>query len=94
MQPNFQPLETMASPEMTALLKRNKRSVALFMKSECSKQTDPQKIKYLCDVLLNPTTKQIDDFETLDWCRWLIAGGSTFEEFAKTGDYCRSDGSL
>ena len=57
------------------------------MKAECSKQTDPQKIKYLCDVLLNPATKQIDDFETLDWCRWLISGGSTFEEFAKTGDY-------
>lgn len=56
------------------------------MKAECSKKTDPQKIKYLCDVLLNPTTKQIDDFETLDWCRWLIAGGITFEEFAKTGD--------
>lgn len=57
------------------------------MKSECSKQTDPQKIKYLCDVLLNPATKQIDEFETLDWCRWLIAGGNTFEEFAKTGDF-------
>jgi hypothetical protein len=74
----------MAAPEMSALLKRSKRSVAVHMKTECSKQHEPQKLTDLLDHLLNPE-KPIDDFETLDWCRWLISGGSTFEEFTKTG---------
>lgn len=75
----------MAAPsEMTSMLKRSKRSVAVYMKTECSRQNEPQKLTDLLDHLLNPE-KAIDDFETLDWCRWLISGGSTFEEFAKTG---------
>ncbi|KAL4222682.1 E3 ubiquitin-protein ligase ubr3 [Mactra antiquata] len=75
----------MAAPETVtnSLLKRSKRSVAVYMKTECSRQNEPQKLTDLLDYLLNPE-KPIDDIETLDWCRWLISGGSTFEEFAKT----------
>ncbi|WAQ93484.1 UBR3-like protein [Mya arenaria] len=73
----------MAAPEMTALLKRSKRSVAVSVKSECSKQHDSQKLTDLLDFLLNPE-KPLDEYETLDWLRWLISGGSTFEEFSKT----------
>ena len=78
----------MAAPEATALLKRSKRSVAVSMKSECHKQADSQKLVDFLNTLLDPEKrgKQIDDYETLDWCRWLIAGGNTFEEFAKTGE--------
>lgn len=73
-----------AAPEMTALLKRSKRSVAVQIKSECLRQTDSQKLLDLLDHLLNPE-KPIDEYETLDWLRWLISGGSTFEEFARAG---------
>jgi len=76
----------MAAPETTALLKRSKRSVAVSVKSECSRQNDSQKLIDLLDYLLNPE-KPIDEFETLDWLRWLISGGNTFEEFAKNGKY-------
>ena len=71
---------------MSALLKRSKRSVAVHMKSECQKQTDSQKLVDLLDHLLNPE-KPIDEYETLDWLRWLISGGSTFDEFARTGKH-------
>ena len=56
------------------------------MKSECQKQTDSQKLVDLLDHLLNPE-KPIDEYETLDWLRWLISGGSTFDEFARTGKH-------
>ena len=78
----------MASSEMpsgsVALSKRSKRSVATYFKGECGKQCNPQKLHDFLEHILSPT-RPIDEFETIDWCKWLIAGGSTFEEFSKTG---------
>lgn len=43
-----------------------------------------QHLNELLDILLNPS-KPIDDWETIDWCKWLMAGGRTPDEFASTG---------
>ncbi len=71
-------------PSGSALLKRDKRSVATYFKGENAKRTNLQKFHDFLKHLLGPQ-RPIDDFETLDWCKWVIAGGSTFDEFAKTG---------
>lgn len=38
----------------------------------------------LLDILLDPE-KPIDESETIDWCKWLIAGGRTPTEFSSIG---------
>ncbi|CAL7947523.1 unnamed protein product [Xylocopa violacea] len=43
----------------------------------------PPSLSKLLDEVLNPS-KPINDKETINWCKWLIAGGHTPEEFAKT----------
>ena len=35
-------------------------------------------------ILLNPS-KAIDDWDAIDWCKWLMAGGRTPDEFVNTG---------
>ncbi|XP_041366438.1 E3 ubiquitin-protein ligase UBR3-like [Gigantopelta aegis] len=76
----------MASSEMpsgsVALSKRSKRSVATYFKGECGKQCNPQKLHDFLEHILS-SARPIDEFETIDWCKWLIAGGSTFDEFSK-----------
>ncbi|KAL5006565.1 hypothetical protein ScPMuIL_015371 [Solemya velum] len=74
----------MADHEMLALLKRGKRSVATAFKGDCVRASGQQRIKAFLDYILNPEEKAIDDFDTLEWCRLLIAGGSTYDEFTKT----------
>lgn len=76
---------SLETSEMAAqvLMKRGKRTLATQIKVECCRQNG-QQLKELLDFLLAPS-RQIDDFDTLDWCRWLIAGGHTFDEFSKTG---------
>ncbi|XP_076232510.1 ubr3 ubiquitin ligase isoform X2 [Calliopsis andreniformis] len=68
------------------LMNKGKRDAAAYIHAECSNQTldtGPQHLNELLDVLLNPS-KSIDDSETIDWCRWLMAGGRTPEEFSDT----------
>ncbi|XP_069111047.1 E3 ubiquitin-protein ligase ubr3-like [Argopecten irradians] len=72
-------------PEVTALMKRGKRNTASYYKGECfRKGGSNQSLNNLLDSLFDPRSKSIDDVDTIDWCRWLIAGGSTFDEFTKT----------
>ena len=66
-----------------ALLRRGKGNVAVYIKSECMRSCD-QQLNEILNIILNPENA-INDFETLDWCRHLIAGDMTFDEFAKTG---------
>ena len=66
------------------LMKRGKRTVATYLKGECLRPNGQQQLGDLLDYLLDPT-KSLDDFDRIDWCRWIIAGGTTFDEFAKTG---------
>ena len=58
--------------------------MAKHFKDEGTRQNVHQQLNDFIDYLLDPK-KPIDDFETLDWCRWLVAGGVTFEEFSKEG---------
>jgi hypothetical protein len=40
----------------------------------------------LLDFLLHPD-KPIDDQDAIDWCRWLVGGGRSYEDFAAQGMY-------
>lgn len=83
------------SPNVTALLKRGKRNIAKLFKGECTgKFGENESLTNLLNTLLDPKAKQIDDVDTIDWCRWLIAGGSTFDEFAKLGNTIKKHLSL
>lgn len=65
-------------------MKKGKRGAAAYIHADCASGA-PQHLGPLLDVLLNPS-KNIDDWETIDWCRWLIAGGRTPDEFATVGE--------
>lgn len=69
---------------MQMLMKRGKRSVAKYFRDENNRQSVKQQLLDFVDFLLDPK-KPIDDFETLDWCRWIIAGGVPFDEFSREG---------
>ncbi|KAK7870457.1 hypothetical protein R5R35_000735 [Gryllus longicercus] len=73
----------MASNSIAAhvLMKKGKRGAAAYVHADCSNSTSPQHLNELLDVLLNPG-KTIDEWETIDWCKWLIAGGKTPDEFS------------
>ena len=67
-----------------ALMKKGKRSLALYFKAEVGRSVVIQQLNDLLEYLLNPEVP-IDDDERLDWCRGLISGGATFEEFTRVG---------
>ena len=58
-----------------------------YFQAECSNsaKSEPSKTPHhlnaLLDHLLHPE-KSIDDQDTIDWCRWLVGGGRSYEEFA------------
>lgn len=57
---------------------------------ECCDTNDPaytgsHYLNLLLDDLLMPD-KRINDPETIDWCKWLIAGGRIPEDFAQIGE--------
>ncbi|KAG7308930.1 E3 ubiquitin-protein ligase ubr3, partial [Plutella xylostella] len=70
----------MSNSSAIVLMKKGKRGAAAYIHADCASGA-PQHLGPLLDVLLNPS-KTLDDWETLDWCRWLIAGGRTPDEFA------------
>lgn len=76
-----------AASEVTALLKRGKRTVATHFKTEFKRCGNNKSLNEFMNYLFDPRSKSIDDVDVLDWCRWLIAGGVTFDEFSKTGTY-------
>ena len=77
------------------LIKKGKRGAAAFVQAECmsaktgaatsghSPETlqTPAHLQALMDHLLNPE-KDLDDSETVDWCRWLVGGGRTPDDFS------------
>lgn len=56
---------------------------ASYIQSECSSRNDHKVLNELLDTLLDPK-KRIDEWDTIDWCRWLMAGGKTPDEFGQT----------
>lgn len=80
----------MSNSTAQVLMKKGKRGAAAYIHADCASGS-PQHLGPLLDVLLNPS-KAIDEWETIDWCRWLLAGGRTPDEFAAVGkwDYYNS----
>lgn len=70
----------MSNSTSQVLMKKGKRGAAAYIHAECSSGS-PRHLGPMLDVLLNPS-KAIDEWETIDWCRWLLAGGRTPDEFA------------
>ncbi|PSN42091.1 E3 ubiquitin-protein ligase UBR3 [Blattella germanica] len=75
----------MASNSIAAhvLMKKGKRGAAAYVHADCSNSGSPQHLSELMDLILNPG-KTIDEWETIDWCKWLMAGGRTPDEFSST----------
>jgi len=65
-------------------MKKGEREVASFIKKECCRPGGDVQLNELLDFLLDPS-KGLDEQDRLKWCKALIAGGVTFEEFARTG---------
>jgi E3 ubiquitin-protein ligase UBR3 len=76
--------------ETEVLLNKGKRAAAAYIQAECARSTRPENLNNLLDTLLDPL-KRIDEWETIEWCRWLMAGGCTPDEFSSTG---RRDGTI
>lgn len=78
------------SPDVQVLMGKGKRGAAAYISLTTGRDTGgcPPYLNELLNVLLNPS-KPIDDWETIDWCKWLMAGGRTPDEFASTGEYPR-----
>ncbi|XP_064072729.1 E3 ubiquitin-protein ligase Ubr3 [Vanessa tameamea] len=70
----------MSNSTAQVLMKKGKRGAAAYIHADCASGS-PQHLGPLLEVLLNPS-KAIDEWETIDWCRWLLAGGRTPDEFA------------
>jgi len=70
--------------EPKQLMKKGERDVATIIKQECCQSGDDVHLNLLLDYLLDPS-KGLDEHDRLNWCKALIAGGDTFEEFAKKG---------
>jgi len=70
--------------DLEVLLKKGKRETAAYIHAECARSARPEHLTSLLDNLLDPL-KEIDDWETTEWCRWLMAGGRTPDEFSSTG---------
>lgn len=70
------------------LMNKGKRGAAAYIRDQycnpISSDARQQQINELLDTLLSPG-KAIDDWETIDWCKWLMAGGRTPDEFSNTG---------
>ena len=79
-----------SSTSVQVLMNKGKRGAAAYIHAECSNRAMgsgcPRHLNELLDILLNPS-KAIDDWETIDWCKWLMAGGRTPDEFVNTGSY-------
>ncbi|KAF7270509.1 hypothetical protein GWI33_016531 [Rhynchophorus ferrugineus] len=70
--------------EAKVLMSKGKRATAAYIHADCAATRNPQHLKEVLDNLLNPA-KSMDDWDTIDWCKWLMAAGRTPDEFASTG---------
>ncbi|XP_076228505.1 ubr3 ubiquitin ligase isoform X4 [Nomia melanderi] len=84
---NYFTMASTSNSSAQVLMNKGKRGAAAYIYAECSNPTldtgEPQHLNELLDILLNPS-KAIDDWEVIDWCKWLMAGGRTPDEFVNT----------
>lgn len=72
------------------LMNKGKPQAAAHIRDQCSNTGSGSDGRHrhldeLLDTLLSPG-KAIDEWETIDWCKWLMAGGRTPDEFSNTGN--------
>ncbi|BES96712.1 Putative zinc finger in N-recognin (UBR box) [Nesidiocoris tenuis] len=63
------------------LMKKGKRLAAAYIQAKCANSLHHRSLDDLLNILLNPAVA-IDDVNTIDWCKWLMAGGRTPDEFS------------
>lgn len=69
--------------QVLEIMQKGHREGAAFINDECvNGRADC--LNYVLDVILNPE-KNIDNLDNIEWCKWLIAGGRTPDEFASIG---------
>lgn len=66
------------------ILQMGPQNGSSFIKAECMNGSFVH-LDSIVEHILNPN-KKIDDPETIEWCKWLIAGGRTFAEYATIGE--------
>ncbi|KAL1497456.1 hypothetical protein ABEB36_008425 [Hypothenemus hampei] len=67
--------------EAKVLMSKGKRATAAYIRADCVAERNPEHLNEVLINLLNPI-KPIEEWETIDWCKWLMAGGRTPDEFA------------
>ena len=81
---------TPSTSSAQVLMNKGKKGAAAYIYAEFANVDrafeSNQHLNDLLDILLSPH-KPINDWETLDWIKWLMAGGRTPDEFSTTGDY-------
>lgn len=65
------------------VMQKGYRDGASFINNECVNGKS-EYLNCVLDVILNPE-KNIDNLEYIEWCKWLIGGGRTPDEFASIG---------
>jgi hypothetical protein len=73
------------APTTSSMTEDDKRSMASMIQRECSSFGTSWQLDALLDEVLAPD-KPIDNFDDIDWCKWIIAGGRDPLEFASIGE--------
>lgn len=66
------------------LMALSKKDASLIINSECCQNGPTPELDILMDYLFHPE-ERLDNPVSIEWVRWLIAGGRTPEEFASIG---------
>lgn len=66
------------------IMQKGKRGAAARINTECASGRTPEHLDAFLHLIIN-TSQRIDDIESIEWCKWLIAGGRTPAEFAAIG---------
>ncbi|KAF8771573.1 E3 ubiquitin-protein ligase Ubr3 like protein [Argiope bruennichi] len=73
----------MAAEAADVLIKKGKRATAAYIQGVCSSQNNSDITNEVFDSILNPLVP-INDWDSIDWCKWLLAGGRTPEDYTQT----------
>lgn len=68
-----------------SLMALSKKDASLIINSECCQNGPTPELDILMDYLF-PPDERLDNPVSIEWVRWLIAGGRTPEEFASIGE--------
>ncbi|GFT69321.1 e3 ubiquitin-protein ligase ubr3 [Nephila pilipes] len=73
----------LAAEAADVLIKKGKRATAAYIQGVCTSQSNSDITNEVFDSILNPLVP-INDWDSIDWCRWLLAGGRTPEDYTQT----------